>query len=188
MERLLMFQPATGPLFGLNALKMPRVIAGPRSGQIFSDCGADVTKIGRPGEDGDGKRATLPSVCEPTRNARGNLRYFPAANRKARSGTHNQTSHAFATAGILDTTMSSALELPKCTIGGAGVAFDRVVTLKAKVARGKKIAGTYLSRLSLGALSSAERAAKPVCFLLSDTAPLVSRQNISASGGMQMVY
>ena len=52
--------------------------------------------------------------------------------------------------------------------------------------RGEKFRDTYMSRIPLERFSSAEEAARPVCFLLSDAASFITGQRLSANGGMQM--
>jgi len=101
-------------------------------------------------------------------------------------GTIGQVNYATAKAGILGMTMSTARELAKYNIRANCVAFGVVVTPMTEVVRSEKFADTYLSRIPLGRWSSAEEAAKPVCFLLSDAASFITGQRISANGGMQM--
>ena len=48
MSNALSSTPRTGPLSGLRALDMSRVLAGPWSGQLLADFGADVVKVERP--------------------------------------------------------------------------------------------------------------------------------------------
>jgi 3-oxoacyl-[acyl-carrier protein] reductase len=101
-------------------------------------------------------------------------------------GTIGQVNYATAKAGILGMTMSTAREWAKYNIRANCVAFGVVVTPMTEVVRSEKFADTYLSRIPLGRWSSAQEAAKPVCFLLSDAASFITGQRISANGGMQM--
>lgn len=101
-------------------------------------------------------------------------------------GTIGQVNYATAKAGILGMTMSTAREWAKYNIRANCVAFGVVVTPMTEVVRSEKFADTYLSRIPLGRWSTAEEAAQPVCFLLSDAASFITGQRISANGGMQM--
>ena len=77
--------PASGPLTALKVIDMTRVIAGPLSGQILGDLGADVIKIERPGEGDDSRRVGPPWFREPTEDAPGESTYFQSVNRNKRS-------------------------------------------------------------------------------------------------------
>ncbi|WP_084582319.1 SDR family oxidoreductase [Sphingomonas azotifigens] len=101
-------------------------------------------------------------------------------------GTIGQVNYATAKAGIIGMTMSTAREWAKYNIRANCVAFGVVVTPMTETVRSEKFAETYLSRIPLGRWSSAEEAAKPVCFLLSDAASFITGQRLSANGGMQM--
>lgn len=101
-------------------------------------------------------------------------------------GTIGQVNYATAKAGILGMTMSTAREWAKYNIRANCVAFGVVVTPMTEVVRSEKFAETYMSRIPLGRWSSAEEAAKPVCFLLSEAASFITGQRLSANGGMQM--
>lgn len=101
-------------------------------------------------------------------------------------GTIGQVNYSTAKAGIIGMTMSTAREWAKYNIRANCVAFGVVVTPMTEVVRSEKFADTYLSRIPLGRWSSAEEAAKPVCFLLSEAASFITGQRISANGGMQM--
>jgi len=101
-------------------------------------------------------------------------------------GTIGQVNYATAKAGIIGMTMSTAREWAKYNIRANCVAFGVVVTPMTEVVRSEKFADTYLSKIPLGRWSSAEEAAKPVCFLLSDAASFITGQRLSANGGMQM--
>ena len=79
--------PRSGPLAGLRVLDMSRVLAGPWSGQLMADFGADVVKVERPGV-GDDTRGWGPpylkdSAGEESREAA----YYMSANRAKRSLT-----------------------------------------------------------------------------------------------------
>ena len=79
--------PRSGPLAGLRVLDMSRVLAGPGSGQLMADFGADVVKVERPGV-GDDTRGWGPpylkdSAGEESREAA----YYMSANRAKRSLT-----------------------------------------------------------------------------------------------------
>lgn len=101
-------------------------------------------------------------------------------------GTIGQVNYATAKAGIIGMTMSTAREWAKYNIRANCVAFGVVVTPMTETVRSEKFADTYLSRTPLGRWSSAEEAANPVCFLLSDAASFITGQRLSANGGMQM--
>lgn len=101
-------------------------------------------------------------------------------------GTIGQVNYATAKAGVIGMTMSTAREWAKYNIRANCVAFGVVVTPMTETVRSEKFADTYLSRIPLGRWSSAEEAAKPVCFLLSDAASFITGQRLSANGGMQM--
>ncbi|NBB50450.1 CoA transferase [Rhizobium sp. CRIBSB] len=76
---------ATGPLAALRVIDMTRVIAGPYSGQIMGDLGADVIKIERPGEGDDCRRVGPPWYREPVDDVPGESTYFQSVNRNKRS-------------------------------------------------------------------------------------------------------
>ncbi len=75
----------TGPLSGLKVIDMTRVVAGPLSGQILGDLGADVVKVERRGEGDDSRRVAPPWFREPSAEAPGESTYFQAVNRNKRS-------------------------------------------------------------------------------------------------------
>ncbi len=87
MSNSLSSSPRSGPLTGLRVLDMSRVLAGPWSGQLLADFGADVVKVERPGV-GDDTRGWGPpylkdAAGEETREAA----YYMSANRAKRSLT-----------------------------------------------------------------------------------------------------
>ncbi|MFL9887502.1 CaiB/BaiF CoA-transferase family protein [Paraburkholderia agricolaris] len=76
-----------GALAGLRVLDLSRVLAGPWSGQLLADLGADVVKVERPGA-GDDTRAWGPPWLEsPDTERKGESAYFLCANRNKRSVT-----------------------------------------------------------------------------------------------------
>jgi crotonobetainyl-CoA:carnitine CoA-transferase CaiB-like acyl-CoA transferase len=76
---------ASGPLAGLKVIDMTRVIAGPYSGQVMGDLGADVIKVERPGEGDDCRRVGPPWFREPQDDVLGESTYFQSVNRNKRS-------------------------------------------------------------------------------------------------------
>ncbi|SIO71161.1 Crotonobetainyl-CoA:carnitine CoA-transferase CaiB [Burkholderia sp. GAS332] len=76
-----------GALAGLRVLDLSRVLAGPWSGQLLADLGADVVKVERPGA-GDDTRAWGPPWLESAdAEGKGESAYFLCANRNKRSVT-----------------------------------------------------------------------------------------------------
>ena len=101
-------------------------------------------------------------------------------------GTIGQINYSTAKAGILGVTMSTAREWAKYGIRCNAVAFGVVETPMTEVVRGEKFRDTYMSKIPLQRFASADEAAKPICFLLSDAASFITGQRISANGGSQM--
>lgn len=101
-------------------------------------------------------------------------------------GAIGQVNYATAKAGIIGATMATAREWGKYNIRANCVAFGVVETPMTETIRGERFRDTYMSRIPLERFSTAEEAAKPVCFLLSDAASFITGQRISANGGMQM--
>ncbi|MTV37035.1 CaiB/BaiF CoA transferase family protein [Duganella radicis] len=76
-----------GALAGLKVLDLSRVLAGPWSGQLLADLGADVVKVERPGA-GDDTRAWGPPWLKDQLGApTGESAYYLCANRNKRSVT-----------------------------------------------------------------------------------------------------
>ena len=76
-----------GALAGLRVLDLSRVLAGPWSGQLLADLGADVVKVERP-QSGDDTRAWGPPwLTSPDGERKGESAYFLCANRNKRSVT-----------------------------------------------------------------------------------------------------
>ena len=74
-----------GPLSGLRVLDMSRILAGPTSGQILGDLGADVIKIERPGRGDDTRGWGPPFVKDADGNDTRESAYYLCANRNKRS-------------------------------------------------------------------------------------------------------
>ncbi len=80
-------QPRTGPLAGLRVLDMSRVLAGPWSGQLLADFGADVVKVERPSVGDDTRGWGPPFLKDADGNESGEAAYYMSANRAKRSLT-----------------------------------------------------------------------------------------------------
>jgi crotonobetainyl-CoA:carnitine CoA-transferase CaiB-like acyl-CoA transferase len=76
-----------GALVGLRVLDLSRVLAGPWSGQLLADLGADVVKIERPGAGDDTRAWGPPWLCDEDGAATGESAYYLSANRNKRSVT-----------------------------------------------------------------------------------------------------
>ncbi|WP_372424014.1 CaiB/BaiF CoA transferase family protein [Salinarimonas chemoclinalis] len=72
------------PLSGIKVLELARILAGPWTGQLLADLGADVVKVERPGE-GDDTRGWGPPFVEGADGTPHAAAYFHAANRGKRS-------------------------------------------------------------------------------------------------------
>lgn len=78
-----------GPLHGLKVIDMSRVLAGPWSGQLLADYGADVIKIERPVVGDDTRHWGPPWLQDSDGNDTEEAGYFQATNRNKRSITVN---------------------------------------------------------------------------------------------------
>ena len=74
------------PLHGLRVLELARILAGPWTGQVLADLGADVVKVERPGS-GDDTRGWGPPFVAARAAAIFPSSYFHACNRGKRSVT-----------------------------------------------------------------------------------------------------
>ena len=74
-----------GPLAGMRVLDLTRVLAGPLSGQILADIGADVVKVERPGTGDDTRAWGPPFLRDAAGNETRESTYFLCANRGKRS-------------------------------------------------------------------------------------------------------
>lgn len=92
--------PASGPqpLAGLRVLELARVLAGPWSGQLLSDLGADVVKVERKaagdGPAGDDTRAWGPPFAKASDGGHLGSAYYHSCNRGKRSIAADFTSAA----------------------------------------------------------------------------------------------
>src|ERR671922_1651356 len=73
-----------GPLTGLRVLELARILAGPWTGQILADLGADVVKVERKGA-GDDTRGWGPPFVAAADGGHLGAAYFHATNRGKRS-------------------------------------------------------------------------------------------------------
>ena len=71
----------SGPLAGIKVLDLSRVLAGPWSGQMFGDLGADVIKVEQPGQGDDTRKWGPPFLADGSRDSA----YYLCANRNKRS-------------------------------------------------------------------------------------------------------
>ena len=76
------------PLSGIKVIDMTRVLAGPISGQMLGDLGAEVIKIERPGT-GDDSRAFGPPYLTDPEGSRLDNSFYLCANRNKKSVTVN---------------------------------------------------------------------------------------------------
>ena len=74
-------QPLTGPLAGIKVLDLSRVLAGPWSGQMLGDLGAEVVKVEQPGQGDDTRKWGPPFLPDGSRDSA----YYLCANRNKRS-------------------------------------------------------------------------------------------------------
>jgi crotonobetainyl-CoA:carnitine CoA-transferase CaiB-like acyl-CoA transferase len=74
-----------GPLSGLRVLDLSRILAGPTTGQLLGDLGADVLKVERPGAGDDTRGWGPPFVTDAAGRETRESAYFLCANRNKRS-------------------------------------------------------------------------------------------------------
>ena len=78
---------ARAPLAGVRVLDLSRVLAGPWSGQIFADLGAEVIKVERPGRGDDTRGWGPPFLRDKAGKETGEAAYFLSTNRGKKSIT-----------------------------------------------------------------------------------------------------
>jgi crotonobetainyl-CoA:carnitine CoA-transferase CaiB-like acyl-CoA transferase len=76
-----------GPLAGIRVLDMSRVLAGPLTGQILGDLGAEVVKVERPGEGDQMRRLAPPFIRDAQGRPTTEGSYFQSMNRNKLSVT-----------------------------------------------------------------------------------------------------
>lgn len=75
----------TGPLRGVKVLDLSRVLAGPWSGQLLADLGAEVLKVERPGVGDDTRSWGPPYASKADGTPSSEAAYYLSANRGKRS-------------------------------------------------------------------------------------------------------
>ncbi len=78
---------ARGPLAGVRVLDLSRILAGPWSGQVFADLGAEVIKVERPGRGDDTRGWGPPFLKDKSGTETGEAAYFLSTNRGKKSVT-----------------------------------------------------------------------------------------------------
>lgn len=103
-----------------------------------------------------------------------------------RMGSIGQINYSAAKAGLFGITMSTAREWSKHGIRSNAVCFGVVETVMTETIRGEKFREGVLAKIPMGRWSSAEEAANPICFFLSQASSYITGQIISADGGGYM--
>ena len=103
-----------------------------------------------------------------------------------RRGTIGQINYGAAKSGVLGLTMSAAREWGRHEINVNTVCFGMVETPMTEMIRSEKFRDTYLAQIPFGRWSTPEEVARPVCFLLSDSASYITGQHLSVNGGYQI--
>ncbi len=78
---------ARGPLAGVRVLDLSRILAGPWSGQVFADLGAEVLTVERPGRGDDTRGWGPPFLKDKSGTETGEAAYFLSTNRGKKSVT-----------------------------------------------------------------------------------------------------
>jgi 3-oxoacyl-[acyl-carrier protein] reductase len=110
------------------------------------------------------------------------------ASDAGRRGTMGQINYGAAKSGVLGITMSAARELCTARIRVNTVCFGVVETPMTETLRGEKFREGLLKQIPMGRWASAEEAARPVCFLLSDAASYITGQHLSVNGGLHIGF
>src|ERR1700680_2231783 len=76
-----------GPLSHIRVLNLSRIMAGPWTGQMLADLGADVIKVERPGVGDDTRAWGPPFLLDSEGNPTNNSGYYLSVNRGKRSIT-----------------------------------------------------------------------------------------------------
>jgi 3-oxoacyl-[acyl-carrier protein] reductase len=103
-----------------------------------------------------------------------------------RKGTIGQINYGAAKAGVLGITMSAAREWAKHGVRVNSVCFGVVETPMTETVRGPKFRDKYLANIPMGRFTTAEEAARSICFLVSSAAAFITGQHLSVNGGSFM--
>lgn len=103
-----------------------------------------------------------------------------------RRGTMGQINYGAAKAGLFGLTMSAAREWAKHDIRVNTICFGLVETDMTAVIRSEKFRAQSLAKIPMARWGGADEAAKPICYLLSEAADLVTGQTFSMNGGSHM--
>jgi len=76
-----------GALSHIRVLELSRILAGPWTGQILADLGAEVVKVERPGRGDDTRRWGPPWLQDESGNDTGESAYYLSTNRGKKSVT-----------------------------------------------------------------------------------------------------
>lgn len=105
-----------------------------------------------------------------------------------RKGTIGQINYGAAKSGVLGLTMCAAREWGRYGVNVNSVAFGMIETPMTETIRSDKFRDKYLAQIPMGRMSDPEEVAKPVCFLLSESASYITGQHLSVNGGYHMGF
>ncbi|MBV1895534.1 MAG: SDR family oxidoreductase, partial [Rhodobacteraceae bacterium] len=105
-----------------------------------------------------------------------------------RKGTIGQINYGAAKSGVLGLTMCAAREWGKFGVCVNSVAFGMIETPMTETIRSDKFRDKYLAQIPMRRMSTPEEVAKPVCFLLSESASYITGQHLSVNGGYHMGF
>lgn len=103
-----------------------------------------------------------------------------------RKGSIGQINYAAAKAGAMGMTMTAAREWSKFGVRTNSICFGVVETPMTEVVRGEKFRDQMLAQIPMGRWATADEAANPVCFLLSDAASYVTGHHMVVNGGFHI--